>query len=460
MSSTLYRLARACFRRRGLVALGWLMLVVLLGFGTVFAGGSFDDSFTIPGTSSQTALDQLHMTFPEAAYSSATVVVLAPNGKTVDDPTLRGAMETMAEELDKVPWVALVQLPHNEYVKGLISDDRTAALVSVRVKDKTISTFTDADREVISEAAQRLQNAVPGSEVHVGGDLFAVNMPKVTVVDLLGVGVAIVVLLVVLGSVWASLMPIVLAGIGAGVSLMLIVISAGLTKINSTTMILALMLALAVGIDYSLFIVSRHRDQLGTGMDVEESASRATATAGSAVVFAGLTVIVALVGLAVAGLPFLTIMGVFAAAAVAVEVLLALTLLPAMLGFAGERLRPRHAREGATTRKHRLDPSRWWVGVVTKVPMLTIVLVIAALGVLSIPAKDLQLALPNSGRNHPGAADRVTFDLISQRFGVGYNGPLVITGTIVESTDPMGIVNGIKADVEAMPLHEKLRFFG
>lgn len=447
VSSFIYRLARTCYRARVRVAAAWLLLLAVLAGLTLAIGGTFDDQFSIPGASSQVALDQLRMTFPEAADSSATILVLAPAGKTMDDPAVRRPIEAEALELEKLSWVSTVQLPYNEYIKGLISDDQTAGLISVMVPGGSVSTFTDAQREVLIDAAVNLQDAIPGSEVHVGGDLFAVSMPRVTVVELAGVGVAVIVLIVVLGSLTAAMMPIAAAAVGAGASLMLIVISAGLLTINSTTMILALMLALAVGIDYSLFIVSRHRDQLATGMEVEESAARATATAGSAVVFAGMTVIVALVGLAVAGLPFLTIMGVFAAIAVALEVVLALTLLPALLGFAGERLRPR-------ARSRTPEPgaaSRWWVGVVTRAPLVTTLLVIAGLTILSWPAQDLELALPNSGRNPPGAPDRVTFDLISERFGVGYNGPLVITGTIVESTDPMGILDGIRADVEAMP---------
>lgn len=450
MSSLIYRIARACFHARRRVLASWLLFVALLGGLAVTVGGAYDDQFKIPGASSQVALDQLKMTFPEAAQSSASVLVLAPQGASLDSPAVRTAIETGIAAIEKLEWVSYVQSPYNEYVRGTISDDRSAGLLSVRAKDGvTTSTMTDPMREQLVERAHLLEASLPGSEVHVGGELFSVSMPKISVVELLGVGVAVIVLLVVLGSWRAAVMPIISAAVGAGASLLLIRTAAGVIPINSTTMILALMLALAVGIDYSLFIVSRHRDQLATGMDVEESAARATATAGSAVVFAGLTVIVALVGLGVAGLPFLTIMGVFAAVAVALQVALALTLLPAMLGFAGEKLRPRPSAKQRVVGSG--GPSAWWVGVVTKFPVVTILLVVVGLGVLSIPAKDLALALPNSGRNHPGAADRVTFDLISERFGVGYNGPLVITGTIVESTDPLGIVDGIKADVEAMP---------
>lgn len=484
MSTWIHRLALASWRARRRVVAAWLALLVALGGLAVVTGGSFDDEFRIPGASSQQALDELQMTFPEAAMSSASIVVIAPPGTTFDDPAIHDEIEAARTQLETIEWVAMAQSPYNEYVHGLISDDRTAALVNVRVDGYSVSTFTDAQRAELIEAGEKLQAEIPGSVVHVGGDLFSVNLPRITPVEGIGVAVALVVLMMVLGSLRAGLIPIVSALVGSGVSMLLIKVAASVVAINSTTLMLALMLGLAVGIDYSLFIVSRHRDQLATGMDAAESAGRATATAGSAVVFAGLTVIIALVGLGVAGIPFLTTMGVFAAVAVAIQVALALTWLPAMLGFSGEKLRPRAARaalaaaaaaeagdessadeasapdadvagapdaDEAAPARRRFDPSRWWVGVVTRVPALTIAVVVVALGALAIPAQHLQLALPNSGHNEPTAADRITFDVISERFGVGYNGPLVITGSIVESDDPLGLVDELKADVEAVP---------
>lgn len=448
MSTWIYRLARASWRARRRVVATWLAILALLGALAWGVGGSFDDEFDIPGAGSQIALDELKMTFPEAAMSSASIVVLAPDGQRVSDAGVRRAIEAEIVELEKIEWVAMAQSPYNEYVDGLISDDGTAALVNVRVDGYSMSTFTDPQRELLVDAGERLQQAIPGSEVHVGGDLFSFAMPHVSAIEAIGVGIAIIVLIITLGSVWAAVMPVINALVGAGAAILLIVIAAGIVPIMSTTLLLALMLALAVGIDYSLFIVSRHRDQLATGMDAEESAARATATAGSAVVVAGATVVVALVGLSVAGMPFLSIMGVFSAVAVAIEVALALTLLPAMLGFAGERLRPKPAKPDA---KPRFNPSRWWVGVVTKVPALTIAAVILLLGIVALPTQQLKLALPNSGQNPPGAPDRITFDLIADRFGPGYNGPLVITGTIVESTDPMGLVTDLAAEVERVP---------
>ena len=451
MSSTLYRIARACFRARRRVLAAWLIFTALLGLLTVVARGPFDDAFRIPGASSQVALDQLKMTFPEAADSSATLLVIAPPGIGADDPAIRAAIEAELTRIDEIGWVRGSQSPYNEYVKGMISDDNRAAYARIRVEG-SVSTFTDAQREQLTEHAERLEAAIPGSDVHMGGEVFAVNMPHLSPVEAIGLVVALVVLVVTLGSVLASTIPLIAALAGAGQAIMIIMVGAGLMPINSTSMMLALMLALAVGIDYSLFIVSRHRDQLAHGLEVEESAARATATAGSAVVFAGLTVIIALVGLSVAGIPFLSVMGNFAAVAVAIEVVLALTLLPALLGFFGERLRPRPPRKPAKQRtRPAFDASRWWVGVVTAKPLITILIVVAALGALAYPAKDLQMALPNSGRSVPGSQDRVTFDLISEHYGVGANGPLVITAPIVESDDPLTITDGLKADIEAMP---------
>ena len=447
MSTWIYRLARASWNARRRVVAIWLAVVLALGALAATIGGSFDDGFRIPGASSQKALDQLQMTFPQAAMTSSTMVILAPAGERVDDAAIKEKVEAAGDELTALPWVDSVQTPYNEYVSGMVSDDGVAGMMRVNIKNVTVSEFTDAQRDQLLEAGEHLQDAIPGSTVHVGGEVFSVEMPEITPVEGIGVILAIIVLFLVLGSARAAMMPIVNALIGAAASMLLIVAASGIMPINSTTTMLALMLALAVGIDYSLFIVSRHRDQLATGMDPAESAARATATAGSAVLFAGLTVIIALVGLSVANIPFLTTMGVFAAVAVAIEVALALTLLPAMLGFAGAKLTPKPAKNPD---KKKFEASRWWVRVITKFPAVTIAAVVLLLGALTIPAQNLQLALPNSGRNAPTATDRITFDAISEHFGVGYNGPLVVTGSIVESTDPLGLIDAIKTDIEAV----------
>ncbi len=298
MSTWIYRLARASWHARRRVVGIWLALLVGLGVLAATVGGGFDDEFRIPGASSQTALDQLQMTFPQAAMSSSTMIVIAPDGQHITDPSIKTAVERAGDELADIGWVDSAQTPYNEFVSGLISDDQTAGLIRVNIKDVSVSEFTDPQREQLLKAGEELQAAIPGSTVHVGGEVFSVEMPHITAVEGLGVVIAIVVLILVLGSFRAAIMPIISALVGAAASMLVIIAAAGIMPINSTTTMLALMLALAVGIDYSLFIVSRHRDQLAAGMDAAESAARATGTAGSAVVFAGLTVIVALIGLA------------------------------------------------------------------------------------------------------------------------------------------------------------------
>ena len=188
------------------------------------------------------------------------------------------------------------------------------------------------------------------------------------------------------------------------------------------------MIGLAVGIDYGLFVVTRHRRQLAHGMSVPESIAQALATAGSAVVFAGVTVIIALCGLAVAQIPFLSVMGWAAASGVAIAVAAALTLLPALLGIFGEHLRPKPTSRttklasAATTGQKTMGGL--WVAIVTKVPAVTVIVILIGIGVMVIPIKDLELALPDNGSADVGSPERTSFDLIAKEFGPGYNSPL------------------------------------
>ena len=452
MSSFLYRIGRACYRARGKVVAAWLAVLALFGLLAVGIGGAFEDDFKVPGASSQIALESLRMTFPEAADASATLLITAPPGSRITDSDVRPVVEHYLDRLEELPYVKGIQAPYMKEIKGLITSDGTSGMARVRVEGSA-STFTDAQRADLTQHAATLEKDLPGAAVHIGGEVFSVHVPKISVVEALGLVVAIFVLVLTLGSLVGASMPIgtALAGVGLGVAT--VRIAAGVIPVSSTTLMLAIMLALAVGIDYALFILSRHRDQLAAGMEPEESAARAVGTAGSAVVFAGLTVIIALVGLGVAGLPFLTVMGVFASVAVAFEVVLALTLLPAFLGFAGERLRPKPRKQalGLAARFAPGAASSWWVGVVTKWPLVTVAVVLVAMGALTWPTTSLQLALPNSGRAEPTAQDRITFDLITEKFGIGFNGPLVVTGSIVESDDPLKIMDGLKADIKAMP---------
>jgi RND superfamily putative drug exporter len=261
-----------------------------------------------------------------------------------------------------------------------------------------------------------------------------------------------VVLTLTLGSVRAAGIPLLTAVVGVALAMALVFAATSVVELSATAPLLAVMIGIAVGIDYALFVLARHREQLAEGMDPEESTGRAVATAGSAVVFAGLTVMIALTGLAVARIPFLTVMGLAAAVAVAVAVLVALTLLPAVMGAFGTRLAPRvrARRPGRRPARPTGSAAAAWVRLVTRRPLVTVLVVTAALLTAAVPVLDLRLALPDAGTTAQGTPSRDTYDLLGEEFGPGFNGPLIVTGDIVASTDPLGLVDAVRADIEAM----------
>ncbi len=340
MSSFLYGLGRSAYRHRVRVVLAWLAALVVLGGLSAVVSKGFDENFSLPGTESQTALDSLKRTFPQAGGTTAQVVVVPRAGESVRAAPVRRAVDASAERFRDVAQVDSVSGPFDEYAKGQVADDDSAAIITVTFAVPQVD-ISETSLDALQEQGAQLQATLPGSQVSVGGDAYGGGTPGVSWVEGIGVLVALLVLWLTLGSLRAAGMPLLTALLGVGLTVALIFGATGFATVSSTTPLLALMLGLAVGIDYALFITSRHRDQLRTGMDPEESVARAVATAGSAVVFAGMTVMIALVGLSVAGIPFLSIMGVAAAVGVAIAVLIALTLLPALLGFFGGRLRPK-----------------------------------------------------------------------------------------------------------------------
>ncbi|ANF30347.1 transporter [Leifsonia xyli] len=482
MSSLLYSVGRWAYRARKLVLILWIGLLALLGGGALLLNQGTDNSFSIPGTESQEALDTLSRTFPQVSGTTAQIVVVAPDGKTVDDSAVKAPIETAVSDLKDVSGVSGITSPYSDQVKDLVSEDRSAAIITVQLKGQ-MTTVTAETKDDIKKVGADLAKQLPdGSKSAVGGQLFSQNLPTLSVIELIGVGIALVVLIVTFGSFLAAGMPLLTAILGVAISMCLIFIATLFGSISSTTPMLALMLGLAVGIDYSLFIISRHQGQLKAGVPPEESAARAVATAGSAVLFAGITVIIALAGLAVANIPFLTTMGIAASAAVAVAVIIALTLTPALLGFAGARLTPGRrtaareekrraalAAEGEETSAPEPTPApaadfahaanaeiprgffRGWVRAVTRFPIVTVVAVIVGLGIAALPALQLRLALPDAGSQPESSSARVAYDLVSEHFGPGYNGPLIVTGSIIQSTDPLGLMKKIGDEIADLP---------
>jgi putative drug exporter of the RND superfamily len=447
MSSSLYRLGRLMARRAKLVLVVWLVAFVGASLLAAGAGGELQDDLTIPGTESQAGIDVLERQFPEAAGTSGQVLFVAPDDVRDHQREIRAVLA----RVEAVDHVVLASDPFGKQERDLaLSGDGRHALSQVQL-DIPLEELDERTLEALTEAA----GSVPdGSELQVdlGGSIFTETTVHLSITEVLGVVVALVVLAVTFGSLLAAGMPILTAVVGVGVAMAGILTAAAVTGISSSTPTLALMIGLAVGIDYALFIVSRHRGQLVSGMDVEESIARSSATAGSAVIFAGATVVIALSGLVVARIPFLAVMGFAAAAAVAVAVLVALSVVPALLAVAGERLRP---RPGSRAAKHAVVEAgethtlgARWVGLVTRVPALTVALVVVGLAVVALPAKDLALALPDNGTAPPGSTERVTYDKVTQAYGAGHNAPLLVTVDIIRSRDPLGVMDGLADDIE------------
>ncbi|MEU9555476.1 MMPL family transporter [Streptomyces fumanus] len=437
MATMLYKLGRLAFRRRHLVALIWVALLTLAGVGAASAPPAGNTSFSIPGTEAQKAFDLLEQRFPGQSADGATarVVFKAPGGEKMTDAGNKATVEKTVADLADGSEVASVADP---YQGKAVSKDGTIAYASVKY-DVSGMELEESTKDALEAAAQQARDA--GLTVEIGGDALSAA-PHTGATEVIGIAVAAVVLVITFGSLVAAGLPLLTALIGVGIGVSSITALASALDLGSTTSILAMMIGLAVGIDYALFIVSRYRAELAEGRDREEAAGRAAGTAGSAVVFAGLTVVIALVGLAVVNIPMLTKMGVAAAGTVAIAVLIALTLVPALLGYAGRRVKPAGARrERRGERQTAPEPAKAnmgtrWASFVVRRPLAVLLLGVIGLGAAAIPAASLELGLPDDGSQPTDTTQRRAYDLLSEGFGPGFNGPLMAVVDAKGSKDP------------------------
>ncbi|MBO4206713.1 MMPL family transporter [Micromonospora echinofusca] len=419
MATLLYRLGRASFRRRGLVVAVWLVVLVGLGLSALAFKGPTASNFTMPGTESQRALDTLAEKFPQASGATGTITVAAPPGGTLAAGAPREALNGLVQEANALPGVVAAVDP---FQVGSVSPDGRYALIQVQFAERGDGVSKD-QRTAYEESGAAAEAA--GLRVEHGGEIMSTE-PEVGSTEAIGVAVAALVLVVTFGSLVAAGMTMLNALIGVAVGMAGLFALSGTIELTSTAPVLALMLGLAVGIDYSLFITSRHRQNLLDGLDTEEAVARAVGTAGSAVVFAGATVVIALAGLAVVNIPFLTVMGLAAAGTVTVAVLVAITLQPALLGFAGRRVLPRKLRNTTGPVEDKPGFGFRWATLVTRLRIPVILAGLVGLGLLALPAPDMRLALPDASAAAEGSPAREAADLTSEGFGPGFNGRLVI----------------------------------
>ncbi|GLY15714.1 membrane protein [Kineosporia sp. NBRC 101677] len=450
MATFLYRVGALAARRRlTFLSLSLTSVLVVLGLALSFPG-SFESGSSIPGSPAQAALEKMDRHFPEDGGISGDVVFQAPLGAKITDDAVAQQIQATVERLQGAEKVVEVGDPSPE-----VSEDGRVAVTSLSLDvpagEEVEPALQEAVRAAGADYNRQFEDA--GGLVLFGGDAFEEEHAPFGPTEVIGIGVALLVMLITFGSMVAAGIPLLTAVLGVGGTVGATLLVANQFSVNQNALTLSIMLGLAVGIDYALLILSRHRGQLARGMSVAESVAMATATAGSAVVFAGLTVIIALSGLVVAGVPMLTSMGLASAGAVAVAVLLALTMLPALMALAGEKMRPK-PNSRAARRELNSEARTWsvrWVSAVTRYPRTVVLAVVLGLGVVAVPAAQLELALNDNGSAAASSEPRKAYDLISDAFGPGANGPLAI---LVEGDSPAQIqttAESVAAAVEQVP---------
>jgi putative drug exporter of the RND superfamily len=446
VAKLLYRLAHAARRRRGLVLGVWLLVLLIAGIGAVGLSGKTTNQFSIPGTESQQALDHLRDKLPQAAGASGRIVFAAPQGKTITDPATQQAIDGVMAQIGKTNQVAGAFSP---FVTKAISPDQRIGLAQVQ--------FSVSPPEVTNETKDTIKTAVraaaesSGLEVAYSQEI-AGEMVAIGATEGIGVVIAALVLVMTFGSLVAAGLPLLTALVGVGIGIGGLYGLTSVIDMSSTAPVLAMMLGLAVGIDYALFIVHRHRKQVLSGMDVDESIARAIGTAGSAVFFAGLTVIIALAGLTIVGIPFLSVMGLAAAATVAVAVLVALTLVPAILGFVGKRIVSEKAMARALEDKPRKEAFGYrWAKGVAKRPITAFLLIFVSLGALAIPAFSLEMGLPDDSTAPDGSPQQRANALVTEAFGPGFSGPLIVVADLPSGANPQAALGTLVGKLGTVP---------
>ncbi len=434
MTGPLYRLGGFCSRHHWPVIGVWVIVALALAIAGRAVGEQTSDNLSLPGTDSTQALDTLQSTLPQQANGVNQFIFEAKTGKLTDSGK-KQAVENVVEDLKKDHHVVAAVSPFEAAGKNNLSKDATIGYIAVTL-DEGASELDEEEAQSLVDRALEAETAE--LDAAVGGYVGqAVSKPSTHVSEAIGLTAAVVILLFAFGTATAMFLPIATAVLGLVSTLAIIKLLGHAVAVPSISPTLATMIGLGVGIDYALFIVTRHKLQLGDGMEMRESIARATATAGGAVVFAGGTVVIALISLLVAGIPLVTTLGYTAAIAVVVAVLAAITLLPALLGALGPRIDSLRVHLGKTHPDDH-EPHGWrrWALRVTRRPGLATIVSVSLLLVLSLPVLNLELGQNDIGAESESTQSRQAYDLITKGFGAGQNGPLLIAVTLGKPAAP------------------------
>jgi len=438
MSSFLYRLGRRCAERPWLVIAVWATAAVVIVTASIGLGREMEDSFDVPGVDSQRATELLESAASDRAGLTARVVATSDIGADFTAGRARAELDRLRQRLDG--------LDSAVGVEETLSPDGGIAMLTIQypVLDQLETDDLNELKDVVSTARAEL-----GLQVEAGGDLFfAYEEAGGSAAEMIGIAAAIIILLVAFGSVIAMGLPIGMAIFGLVLGVASMPLISHVVMIPSWAPQLGTMIGLGVGIDYALFLVTRHREFLADGSTVADAAGRAVATAGQAVVFAGGTVVIAILGLGVAGVPFMTAAGIATSVIVLIMVIASITILPAFLGLSGHWIN----RLGIHRRGHtagQVGPGwRRWGNHVTRHAWPCAIVTTVALLAMTAPVLALQLGFPDEGTQPDSTTQRRAYDLVAEGFGAGINGPLVVA---VDHDGDTTVVDDVVAAVAADP---------
>ncbi len=453
VSRWLDRLGRSAVRHRWWFVAVWVIAAVGIGLLSKGLDGQTSDNFRIDGSQSQEALDLLQSQFPSQSGSTATVVFQSNDG--INDPAVKAAISESVANLSKIPHVTSVTDPYGPLGAAIVSKSGDIALVTVQYDELAQQVGLGAFDQITAATAPAEQ---AGVRLAYGGAVVDFSdQPPEGNADLIGLLAAVVILLFVFGSVVAMGLPILTALFGLGIGISLINIVAAITDIGTLAPTLATMIGLGVGIDYSLFIVTRYRENLAAGMPVEAAVGHSVATAGSAVIFAGCTVVIAISGLAVSGIPYVARLGYMSAMVVAVMMLAAITFLPAIIGIVGHNIDKWRVpsfmhhpnRDAGAAPAGPTFWERWAVRVAEHKWVFAIVGTLIML-VIASPFLSMRLGESDDGNLPTSTTQRQAYDLIAQGFGPGANGPLLVVVSLPPDADE-AVVDDIAAAIRQTP---------
>jgi RND superfamily putative drug exporter len=434
---------------RKTVILGWIAALIVVGFAAGSAGSAFSENFKLPSSDSQRAVDLLEQRFPAQSGETATIVYQAPVG--VESAAVKGKMSAAFAEIEKVPHVSEVASPYDGASAGGISKNGKIAYATVQ--------FDEYGDKIGKENVERVMDIAQGEaggglQVELGGQpIEEVRQEEGDISFAIGLMAAIVILLFTFGSVVAMGLPVLTALFALGVGLSLVTLGTHVFDTADFATQLAAMIGLGVGIDYALFILTRFRNGLDEGLEPQPAATRAIDTAGRAVFFAGLTVIISLLGMLLLGVTFLYGVAIAAAIAVAMTMIASLTLLPALLTIAGRRVdRLRIPGLGKRRPLNELELSRWyrWSTTIQRHPVAAMLLSGGLLILLCVPVLSLRLGSSDAGSDPAGTTTREAYDLLADGFGPGFNGPFVVVAKLPQKGDDT-VLKTLQRKAEALP---------